>query len=86
VKGTTLLGIAAGSLTTLALIPQVVRIWRSRSAEDVSGATFAVMGAGIALWIVYGVRIGSAPVIVFNAVSLVLAAAILALKARYKGR
>lgn len=85
-NGTTLLGVAAGSLTTFALVPQVVRIWRTRSAEDVSAATFAVMSVGIVLWIAYGIRLAALPVIVFNAISLALSLTILALKARYRGR
>jgi MtN3 and saliva related transmembrane protein len=86
VDQTTLLGTAAGSLTTLALLPQVVRIWRCRSADDVSAHAFSLMSVGIALWILYGVRIGSAPVIVFNSFTLALAIAILALKARFRRR
>jgi MtN3 and saliva related transmembrane protein len=83
---TTILGSAAGTLTTLALLPQAVRIWRTRSAEDVSAATYATTSAGIALWVAYGVRIRSMPVIVFNLVTLALALLILALKAHFRRR
>jgi MtN3 and saliva related transmembrane protein len=80
----TVLGTAAGTLTTLALVPQVVRILRTRSARDVSGWAYATMGAGVGLWTVYGVVIDSLPVIVFNALTLVLAFAVLALKYRWR--
>lgn len=82
----TLLGTVAGTLTTLALLPQALRIRRLRSAEDVSAGTFALMSVGIALWAAYGFLIGSAPVVVFNLVTLALCLAILVLKARYGGR
>lgn len=83
---TTLLGAVAGTLTTVALVPQVVRIVRLKAAEEVSGGTFAVMSVGIALWAVYGFLIDSPVVVFFNLVTLVLSLAILVLKYRYRRR
>jgi MtN3 and saliva related transmembrane protein len=77
------LGLFAGALTTLAFVPQVIRVWRTRSARDLSLASFAIFTAGVALWLVYGLLIGALPVIVANAVTLVLAGAILAMKVRF---
>ena len=74
------IGIVAGVLTTLAFVPQVIRVWRTRSARDLSLASFAIFTAGVALWLLYGVAIEALPVIVANAVTLVLAAAILVMK------
>lgn len=74
------IGIVAGVLTTLAFVPQVIRVWRTRSARDLSLASFAIFTAGVALWMLYGVAIEALPVIVANAVTLVLAAAILVMK------
>ena len=74
------IGIVAGVLTTLAFVPQVIRVWRTRSARDLSLASFAIFTAGVALWMIYGVAIDALPVIVANAVTLVLAAAILVMK------
>lgn len=82
----TLLGTTAGTLTTLALLPQILRIVRLKSAEEVSAGTYAVMGVGIALWAVYGWMIRSPVVVFFNLVTLALALAILVLKARYRRR
>ena len=83
---TTLLGTVAGTLTTVALVPQVVRIVRLKAAEEVSGGTFAVMSVGIALWAVYGFLIDSPVVVFFNLVTLALCIAILVLKSRYRSR
>ncbi len=77
------IGALAGTLTTIAFLPQVVKTWRSRSAEDISLFMFLLFSTGVALWLVYGVAIGSAPVIAANAVTLILALLILALKIRY---
>ena len=78
------LGLVAGCLTTAAFVPQVVQVVRSRSARDVSLATFALFSAGVALWLVYGVVLGAVPVILANAVTLVLSVAILVCKLRFK--
>ena len=78
-----LIGFAAGFLTTVAFVPQVVKIWRSKSAEDVSLVTFLAFTLGVALWIVFGVVQKEPPIIVWNGVTLVLAGAILAMKLRF---
>jgi MtN3 and saliva related transmembrane protein len=80
---TTLVGLLAGFLTTIAFIPQVTRIWRTRSAKDVSLATFIAFTIGVALWLLYGVMIGEVSIILWNAVTLVLALAILTMKLRF---
>lgn len=80
------LGYLAGTLTTIAFVPQLVKIWRSKSADDVSLAMFLIFTTGVTLWLLYGLLIGAWPVIVANAVTLVLACAILVLKLRYRTR
>lgn len=77
-------GFVAATCTTFAFVPQVVRIWRTRSAEDISLAMYLTMVAGVLLWIVYGTRIHSVPLVVANAVSLVLACAVLMGKLRFR--
>jgi MtN3 and saliva related transmembrane protein len=79
-----LLGLAAGTLTTCAFIPQVLRIWRTRSARDISLVMFLLFSLGVLLWIIYGVAIASTPVIVANGVTLVLALAILLMKLYFR--
>jgi MtN3 and saliva related transmembrane protein len=79
----TAIGLAAGFLTTIAFIPQVVQIWKSKSAKDVSLPTFVAFTIGVALWCVYGVINQELPIILWNAVTLVLAAAILVMKLRF---
>jgi MtN3 and saliva related transmembrane protein len=81
---TTALGLVAGTLTTIAFLPQVLKAWRSRSTRDVSLSMFAILCAGVALWLVYGVLVGDLPLILANAVTLGFAGSILVLKLRYK--
>lgn len=79
----TLVGFVAGLFTTLAFIPQVLKIWHTKSAKDVSIIAFAAFTIGVALWLIYGILQDEPPMILWNAVTLALAAAILAMKFRY---
>jgi MtN3 and saliva related transmembrane protein len=76
------LGLAAGTLTTIAFVPQLARILRTRSASDISWWMFGIFSVGVALWLWYGILLGALPVIVANVVTLALAIAILFLKWR----
>ena len=80
----TVLGTVAGVLTTAAFVPQVVKTWRTRSARDISGVMFVAFSIGVALWIVYGAMVRSAPVVVANSVTLLLALAVLVMKAKFR--
>jgi len=78
-----LVGALAGTLTTIAFIPQVVKTWRSGSAQDISLFMFLLFSTGVGLWLVYGIAIHSVPVIVANAITFMLALSILGLKIRH---
>lgn len=78
-----LLGLAAGSLTTLSFVPQVLKIWRTKSGKDVSYGMFLLFSLGVLLWLAYGLILGAMPIIVANTVTLVLALVVLGLKYRY---
>ena len=81
---TTLIGYAAGFLTTFAFIPQAWKIWKTRSAHDVSLPTFIAFTVGVFLWLTYGLLKSEPPMVVWNGVTLVFAAAILLMKLRFK--
>lgn len=78
------LGYSAGLLTTMAFVPQVVQIYKTKSAKDVSLAMFLLFTLGVALWLVYGVITQSFPVVVANGVTLALSVVILYFKLRYR--
>ena len=79
-----ILGMAAAALTTLCWVPQAVRILRTRDTRSISLVAQTAFAAGVALWLVYGLLITSWPVILANAVTLLLALAILTMKVRYR--
>lgn len=79
----TLLGLAAGTLTTIAFVPQVLKTWRTRSAEDISILMFLLFTCGVLLWLLYGIALHAAPIIIANAITLLLALTVILLKLRY---
>lgn len=74
------MGYAAATLTTLSFVPQAWHTFRTRDVRGISLGMYSAFTLGVALWLVYGVMLGAWPVIVANAITLALAAAILAMK------
>lgn len=79
-------GFAAATCTTLAFVPQLMRVWRLKTARDISLPTFLLFSVGVFLWLIYGIYAGSRPVILSNALTLVLSVSILSLKLRFDRR
>lgn len=83
---TDILGFVAGVITTISFVPQVVRIYRIKSGRDISFWMMLLFALGISLWLTYGLLLRSLPIILANAVTLLLVVAILALKLYYARR
>lgn len=81
---TTTLGMIAGTLTTLAYLPQVLKIWQTKSADGMSWSMLLILCSGVALWLVYGLYSHDTPVVIANMVTLVLSSTILGLKICYE--
>ena len=77
---TTTLGLVAGILTTIAYLPQLIKTWKSKSADDLSWTMLIVLCTGIILWLVYGFYIQDIPIIAANIVTFIFASIILVLK------
>lgn len=84
IEPVTWLGVAAGTLTTAAFVPQVVRTWRTRSTEDISLGMFAIFAMGVLLWLGYGLYLRAWPIVIANSITLVLAGAMVVFKLRFK--
>ena len=82
----TILGYFAGFLTTVSLIPQVVKTWKTRSADDFSLEMLLIWWTGIICWIAYGFITNAEPIIIWNIVTLLLAGAILVMKLKFKNK
>lgn len=80
---TEIVGFAAGTLTTLCWTPQALKILRSRDAKSISLLTQIAFVAGCTLWLIYGLLIQSASIVIFNLITILLNLMIITLKLRY---
>ena len=78
------LGLLAGTITTAAAIPQVVRTYRTRHVRDISIWQPVLLNVGMSLWLMYGIALGDIPLIVANAVSLICYTALIAMKILFR--
>ncbi|HUX44357.1 MAG TPA: SemiSWEET transporter [Terracidiphilus sp.] len=77
------IGTIAACCTTASFLPQLIRVWKRKSARDISLAMFLLFVFGTACWLVYGLGIGSVQLTTANGITLALALTILLLKLRY---
>lgn len=77
------IGYLAGILTTLAILPQIVRAWRTKKVDDISPKMFIILTLGVGLWVIYGVLKEALPIIIFNGISFLLNFSMLGLRLIY---
>lgn len=79
----TIVGLIAAVFTTVALFPQLVRVWKTKSTKDISIGMFVFYAVGVLLWFFYGVFISDLPIILANSIAFVQALVILGFKAKF---
>lgn len=79
---TTILGLMAACLTTGALIPQSVKVIKTKSTGDLSLWMFSMMFTGLILWLIYGLLINELPIILSNVFAILFSGVILFYKVR----
>ena len=79
-----IIGLIAATLTTAAFVPQVYKVFKSKSTADISLTMYSVLFTGIVLWFIYGIKIESLAIILANAVTGILVACVIILKLKYK--
>lgn len=77
---TDLLGYCAAALTTLSFLPQALLTLRTRDVAGISLGMYGAFTLGVALWLAYGLMLGQWPIVVANALTLLLASVILVMK------
>ena len=77
-------GSAAACLTTISFVPQAWQTFRTRDVSGISLGMYSVFTVGVALWLVFGVLLGSWPIVIANSVTLVFSLAILLMKLRFR--
>tara|TARA_B100001057_G_scaffold219418_1_gene219794 strand:- start:413 stop:673 length:261 start_codon:yes stop_codon:yes gene_type:complete len=78
------IGFFAAFCTTFAFLPQAIKVYKSKSTKDISLYMFLIFTVGVLSWLIYGLIISDWPVILANAVTLVLSLFILIYKLKYK--
>ncbi|MGC8676312.1 MAG: SemiSWEET family sugar transporter [Candidatus Micrarchaeia archaeon] len=78
-----LIGDIGGILTTISIIPEIIVVYKSKRADQLSYLWLSIIWVGLALWVIYGLYISSVPLILFNILSLFLYSALIGLKATY---
>ena len=78
------LGLAAAFFTTIANIPQAIKVIRTGSTKSLAASTYAMLFLGMALWVVYGVIRKDVPIILANAIAGLLCGIILSMKLWHK--
>jgi|25_taG_2_1085351.scaffolds.fasta_scaffold01121_2 MtN3 and saliva related transmembrane protein len=81
---TEILGLTAGVFTTVAVTPQIWKVWKTKEVDDVSPGMFFVLITGLALWVTYGVITKDIPIIATNGVAFMLNSFMLFLIYRYR--
>jgi MtN3 and saliva related transmembrane protein len=80
----TIIGLIAAAFTTIALLPQLIKVWKTKSTKDISTGMFSLYCCGVFLWFVYGVYLKNLPIMIANSIAFIQALVILMLKTKYK--
>ena len=78
------IGFFAALCTTIAFLPQAIKVYQTKSTKDISLLMFLIFTVGVLSWLIYGFIINDYPVILANAVTLILSLFILLYKIKYK--
>lgn len=76
------IGFFAATLTTMSFVPQALQSWKTRDLSGISLPMYGMFSTGVLFWLIYGVMIESWPVMIANAITLMLACVVLILKIR----
>lgn len=74
----------AGTITSITFLPQVIKVWKTKSAKDLSTLMLLLLMVGVSLWLVYGLVIADAAIIYTNSMVLLMTLILLFFKLKYK--
>ncbi len=77
------IGMGAGVLTSVSMLPQLIKTFKEKKAEDLSLVMILVLMSGIGCWIYYGILRKDAPIIYTNSFSFLLNSILLILRFKY---
>ena len=78
------IGFFAAFCTTTSFLPQVIKVYKTKSTKDISLYMFLIFTIGTFCWLIYGIIESSIPIIIANTITLILSAIILLYKIKFK--
>jgi len=78
-----IIGMLAGTLTTISFIPQVIKVLRTKNTKDLSLMMYVIIFIGVLLWLIYGIAIDRYPMIIANAITIIFVSIILFMKNKH---
>ncbi len=79
-----LLGTVAGLCTTVAILPQIYKSFKTKKTADISPVMYSILVFGLGLWCIYGIIKDDVPLIIFNGLGVAFNATLLVLYFKYK--
>ncbi len=79
-----ILGLTAGTITSFTFIPQVIQIWKTKSAKDISIVMLLLLIVGVSMWLSYGILVKDAAIIYTNSMVLAMSLIMLFFKFKFK--
>jgi MtN3 and saliva related transmembrane protein len=79
-----ILGLVAGTITSITFLPQVVKIWQTKSAKDLSLLMLLLLMLNVILWLIYGFVVMSPSIIYTNSMVLAMSLIMLYFKVKFK--
>jgi MtN3 and saliva related transmembrane protein len=79
-----ILGLAAGTITSITFVPQVIQIWKTKSAKDLSLMMLLLLITGVLMWLTYGIIVKDTAIIYTNSMVLAMSLIMLYFKFRFK--
>jgi MtN3 and saliva related transmembrane protein len=78
-----ILGLIAGTISSITFLPQVIKIWQTKSAKDLSAPMLFLLITGVSMWLAYGIFLKDVPIIYTNSTVLFMSFIMLFFKFKY---
>lgn len=76
-------GFMAGIVTTTCILPQLYKMWITKSARDVSLAMYVCLMCGQILWTIHGIIVTNITLLIFTTISILTCCLTVMMKVRY---
>ena len=79
-----ILGLSAGTITSITFLPQIIHIWKTKSAKDLSLNMLTLLIIGVSMWLTYGIFVRDIAIIYTNSMVLIMSLILVYFKFRFK--